>query len=229
MPRRLPLCFAMFSNLPYRPRFTRSRVAVLTSSMVFLPLAIRRQWRAAAARRRRPGSGRGAGGRGRGGGASGNGRCGRGEQARGERDLTGRGTILLVEDEDGLRALNARGLASRGYTVLEAGNGVEAIDVLEKADGQVDLVISDVVMPEMDVHDRSQSEKDPGCVRNRPDPSSLPRWLSRRRWCAFSGLHYCSEKGARTRTRHGVKKKRLRLPPLPPAQVTVVIMGEPPR
>jgi two-component system cell cycle sensor histidine kinase/response regulator CckA len=65
-------------------------------------------------------------------------------------DLTGRGTILLVEDEDGLRALNARGLASRGYTVLEAGNGVEAIEVLEKADGRVDLVVSDVVMPEMD-------------------------------------------------------------------------------
>jgi two-component system, cell cycle sensor histidine kinase and response regulator CckA len=65
-------------------------------------------------------------------------------------DLTGRGTILLVEDEDGLRTLNARGLASRGYTVLEAGNGVEAIDVLEKADGRVDLVVSDVVMPEMD-------------------------------------------------------------------------------
>ena len=63
---------------------------------------------------------------------------------------TGRGTILLVEDEDGLRALNARGLASRGYTVLEAGNGVWAIDVLQKADGQVDLVVSDVVMPEMD-------------------------------------------------------------------------------
>ena len=41
-------------------------------------------------------------------------------------DLTGQGTILLVEDEEGLRALNARGLTSRGYTVLEAGNGVEA-------------------------------------------------------------------------------------------------------
>ena len=46
-------------------------------------------------------------------------------------DLTGEGTILLVEDEEGLRALNARGLTSRGYTVLEAGNGVEAIEVLE--------------------------------------------------------------------------------------------------
>ncbi len=65
-------------------------------------------------------------------------------------DLTGQGTILLVEDEEGLRALNARGLASRGYTVLEASNGVEAIDVMEKSHGKVDLVVSDVVMPEMD-------------------------------------------------------------------------------
>ena len=64
-------------------------------------------------------------------------------------DLTGHGIILLVEDEEGLRALNARGLASRGYTVLEAGNGVEAIEVLDKQ-GSVDLVVSDVVMPEMD-------------------------------------------------------------------------------
>ena len=65
-------------------------------------------------------------------------------------DLTGQGTILLVEDEEGLRALNARGLTSRGYTVLEAGNGIEAIEVLEKSEKPVDLVVSDVVMPEMD-------------------------------------------------------------------------------
>ncbi len=65
-------------------------------------------------------------------------------------DLTGEGTILLVEDEEGLRALNARGLTSRGYTVIEAGNGVEAMEVLERSDGQIDLVVSDVVMPEMD-------------------------------------------------------------------------------
>ncbi len=64
-------------------------------------------------------------------------------------DLTGQGTILLVEDEDGLRALNARGLTSRGYTVLEAGNGIEAIEAFDKH-GRVDLVVSDVVMPEMD-------------------------------------------------------------------------------
>jgi two-component system, cell cycle sensor histidine kinase and response regulator CckA len=65
-------------------------------------------------------------------------------------DLTGQGTILLVEDEEGLRGLNARGLASRGYTVLEAGNGIEAVDVFDSRDGKVDLVVSDVVMPEMD-------------------------------------------------------------------------------
>jgi two-component system cell cycle sensor histidine kinase/response regulator CckA len=65
-------------------------------------------------------------------------------------DLTGQGTILLVEDEEGLRALNARGLASRGYTVLEAGNGVEALEVLNKHTGTIDLVVSDVMMPEMD-------------------------------------------------------------------------------
>ena len=65
-------------------------------------------------------------------------------------DHTGHGTILLVEDEDGLRSLNARGLMSRGYTVLEAANGVEAMAILEKIGGAVDLVVSDVVMPEMD-------------------------------------------------------------------------------
>jgi two-component system cell cycle sensor histidine kinase/response regulator CckA len=68
-------------------------------------------------------------------------------------DLTGQGTILLVEDEEGLRSLNARGLRSRGYSVVEASNGVEALEALEalqEKDGTVDLVVSDVVMPEMD-------------------------------------------------------------------------------
>ncbi|MGZ8308294.1 MAG: cell cycle histidine kinase CckA [Rhodoplanes sp.] len=64
-------------------------------------------------------------------------------------DHTGHGTVLLVEDEEGLRGLNARGLASRGYTVCEASNGVEAIALIE-AGQRVDLVVSDVVMPEMD-------------------------------------------------------------------------------
>jgi two-component system, cell cycle sensor histidine kinase and response regulator CckA len=71
-------------------------------------------------------------------------------EARPRADLTGQGTILLVEDEEGLRSLNARGLRSRGYSVIEASNGVEAMEALEEKDGAVDLVVSDVVMPEMD-------------------------------------------------------------------------------
>ncbi len=65
-------------------------------------------------------------------------------------DDTGQGTILLVEDEEGLRGLNARGLTSRGYTVLQAANGVEAIEAIDRHTGKIDLVVSDVVMPEMD-------------------------------------------------------------------------------
>jgi len=72
------------------------------------------------------------------------------EPAKARTDLTGQGTILLVEDEEGLRSLNARGLRSRGYSVIEASNGIEAMEVLEENNGDVDLVVSDVVMPEMD-------------------------------------------------------------------------------
>jgi two-component system cell cycle sensor histidine kinase/response regulator CckA len=71
-------------------------------------------------------------------------------EAKRAADLTGHGTILLVEDEEGLRSLNARGLRSRGYSVIEASNGIEAMEALEEKNGAVDLVVSDVVMPEMD-------------------------------------------------------------------------------
>ena len=65
-------------------------------------------------------------------------------------DHTGQGTVLLVEDEEAVRAFGARSLASRGYTVLEASSGAEALDVIEAHDGKIDLIVSDVVMPEMD-------------------------------------------------------------------------------
>lgn len=65
-------------------------------------------------------------------------------------DLTGRGTLLLVEDEEAVRAFAARALMSRGYHVLEAGSGVEALEVMAQHPGEVELILSDVVMPEMD-------------------------------------------------------------------------------
>ena len=65
-------------------------------------------------------------------------------------DMTGRGTILLVEDEEAVRAFGARALASRGYTVIEAASGAEALQVVEESDQAIDLIVSDVVMPEMD-------------------------------------------------------------------------------
>jgi len=72
------------------------------------------------------------------------------EAAKPAADLTGRGAILLVEDEEAVRAFASRALASRGYTVLEADSGLDALRVVESADGKIDLIISDVIMPEMD-------------------------------------------------------------------------------
>jgi two-component system cell cycle sensor histidine kinase/response regulator CckA len=66
------------------------------------------------------------------------------------RDLSGQGTILLVEDEDAVRVGGVRALKSRGYTVIEASTGVEALDAFKEAGGAIDLIVSDVVMPEMD-------------------------------------------------------------------------------
>jgi len=65
-------------------------------------------------------------------------------------DLTGKGTILLVDDEDAVRNFGARALRSRGYTVLEAQSGVDALQQVEGRLDEIDLVVSDVVMPEMD-------------------------------------------------------------------------------
>lgn len=65
-------------------------------------------------------------------------------------DLTGAATVLLVEDEDAVRMGGVRALQMRGYTVLEAASGVEALSILEEKKGVVDIIVSDVVMPEMD-------------------------------------------------------------------------------
>ncbi|CCF19622.1 Sensor protein [Pseudorhizobium banfieldiae] len=66
-------------------------------------------------------------------------------------DLTGNSAVvLLVEDEEAVRRGGKRMLETRGYTVHEAGSGIEALEIMEELGGQVDIVVSDVVMPEMD-------------------------------------------------------------------------------
>jgi len=66
------------------------------------------------------------------------------------KDLSGSAVVLLVEDEDAVRMGGMRALTSRGYKVHEASSGVEALEIFNQLDGGVDIVVSDVVMPEMD-------------------------------------------------------------------------------
>lgn len=65
------------------------------------------------------------------------------------RDLSGAGRILFVEDEDAVRGVAAKLLRARGYEVIEAASGEEALELAEEHAGQIDLMISDVVMPGM--------------------------------------------------------------------------------
>jgi PAS domain S-box-containing protein len=66
------------------------------------------------------------------------------------RDVTGQDTILLVEDEEAVRSFAARALRMRGYNVLEASGGEEALEIVKREGDKIDLVITDVVMPNMD-------------------------------------------------------------------------------
>lgn len=66
-------------------------------------------------------------------------------------DLTGAGTIMLVEDEDAVRIFGARALKNKGYTVIEASSGIDALEILANGEAdKIDILITDVVMPGMD-------------------------------------------------------------------------------
>jgi CheY-like chemotaxis protein len=67
---------------------------------------------------------------------------------RGEPRPTG-ATVLVIEDEDGVRELARRILEVEGYDVLDVRNGSDAVRVVEKLQAGIDLVLSDVVMPDM--------------------------------------------------------------------------------
>ncbi len=70
--------------------------------------------------------------------------------ARKPADLAGQGNILFVEDEASVRGIAAKALRKKGYRVIEAEDGEEALEILEETDVPFDMMISDVVMPGMD-------------------------------------------------------------------------------
>lgn len=65
-------------------------------------------------------------------------------------DVSGKGVILLVEDEDALRAMSSRALSSRGYEVIAVGSAEDALEEMVKPGVKIDLIVSDVVLPNMD-------------------------------------------------------------------------------
>ena len=66
------------------------------------------------------------------------------------RDLTGAGTVMLVEDEEAVRMFSARALRNKGYKVIEAASGGAALDLMAGSPDPIDLLITDVVMPGID-------------------------------------------------------------------------------
>lgn len=72
------------------------------------------------------------------------------EKKRYSQDLTGTGTILLVEDEDAVRMFSSRALKEKGYKILEASSGEEALEIVKSSEIPIDLIITDVIMPNMD-------------------------------------------------------------------------------
>ena len=66
------------------------------------------------------------------------------------KDLSGVGRILFVEDEQIVRGIAAHLLRQRGYEVLEAEDGEQALEIIAAENGKFDLLISDVIMPGLD-------------------------------------------------------------------------------
>jgi CheY-like chemotaxis protein len=77
----------------------------------------------------------------------------RDSQSQTSPDVRGLETVLLVEDEDTVRELVRRVLESNGYTILEASDGRNAEEIADRYLGRVDLLLTDVVMPNMSGHE----------------------------------------------------------------------------
>jgi two-component system, cell cycle sensor histidine kinase and response regulator CckA len=92
----------------------------------------------------------------------------------------GKETILLVEDEEAIRDLVREILKRRGYEVLEARHGQEALSACERHDGRIHLLLTDVLMPQMSGRDLAKRVRirRPGVkvlfVSGYPDDTVLP-------------------------------------------------------
>ena len=109
------------------------------------------------------------------------------------KDLTGTGTVILVEDDDAVRTFGGRALRNKGYRVIEAKSGETALDLVRHASGRINLLITDVVMPQMD---------GPGLIREvrRIDPDIKVIFISgytedafRQRLGSDSDIHFLAK------------------------------------
>ncbi len=71
-----------------------------------------------------------------------------GKVAPAEAPRRGAGTVLVVEDDEQLRRLTHRALDAQGYTVLVADRGATALDIARRHKGEIDLLLTDVIMPD---------------------------------------------------------------------------------
>jgi two-component system cell cycle sensor histidine kinase/response regulator CckA len=71
-------------------------------------------------------------------------------------DLTRKGKVLLVEDDDQVRSFIRMLLSTNGYEVLEASTGAEGLEIAERNSAEIDLLLSDMLLPELSGYDLAQ-------------------------------------------------------------------------
>lgn len=72
----------------------------------------------------------------------------------------GEGTILLTDDQEALRRVAVRVLSGAGYEVLDASNGTEALRIADAYEGEIDMLLTDLVMPEMNGYELAEAVRE---------------------------------------------------------------------
>ena len=113
---------------------------------------------------------------------------------------TGTGeTVLVVDDEPAVRLVTKRILQRNGYSVLEAAGGQEALRVLREHPGPIQLLLSDVIMPEMNGREVAERvrERRPGIKVKDKRARAFDICCQRQRWVQFDGreIRYPYQRG----------------------------------